>query len=167
MKNAMKATATKPSENAIGIPENITASVTPPNSRPSERTLIRRARLIGARRTIDCSSSWTTSSVIPAAIRPYGIVSGGEKVDEVVILSTHASWNSVQDFHAKNAQNASDIRSTMIIRIRLAPGGRMLETASMPTCPRCACTHAPHRKTAPTMQNTATSSCQSVAARKR
>ena len=43
-------------------------------------------------------------------------MSGGENVDDVVILSRHASWNSVHDFHAKNAQNASDIRSTAIMQ---------------------------------------------------
>src|SRR5512142_2469003 len=40
MNTVMNATATKPSANAIGMPENITTSVTPPNRRPSARTLI-------------------------------------------------------------------------------------------------------------------------------
>jgi hypothetical protein len=36
----MNSVATKPSANAIGMPENITTSVTPPNRRPVARTLI-------------------------------------------------------------------------------------------------------------------------------
>src|SRR5207249_4010149 len=46
MNPAMKTSATKPSENAIGMPENITTSVTAPNKSPSASTLIcgRRSR---------------------------------------------------------------------------------------------------------------------------
>src|SRR5437762_10953165 len=40
MKTAMNSSATKPSENEIGMPENITTKVTPPNKSPSESTLI-------------------------------------------------------------------------------------------------------------------------------
>src|SRR5512141_620191 len=97
-------------------------------------------------------------------MRPYGIASGGENVDDVVMLSAHASWNSVHDFHAKNAQKTSVRMSTTTTRTRLTAAGSTLEIASMPTWPRSDCTHAPHRNTHAMMAKTATSSCQSVAA---
>ena len=42
--------------------------------------------------------------------------------------------------------------STTTMRTRLTAAGRIAAMASMPTWPRCACTQAPARKTAPTMQ---------------
>jgi len=51
------------------------------------------------------------------------MVSGGAKLDEVVILSTQASWNSVHDFQAKKAQNARVRASTSTLRARLMCGG--------------------------------------------
>ena len=79
MNTAMNTIATKPSANAIGMPENITTSVTPPNRRPIARMLIV-ARRFGAPRTImRRPKKWpsalqqragATSSVIPSAIRP-------------------------------------------------------------------------------------------------
>src|SRR4029450_1582279 len=92
------------------------------------------------------------------------MVSGGANVDDVVIPSTHASWNSVHDFQAKKAQNTSVSTSTTTTRPRLTPAGSTLAIASMPTWPRSDCTHAPHRNTQPTMLKTATSSCRPVAA---
>ena len=44
MKKYMNPTATVPSEKAMGMPENITTSVTPPKSRPSASMLIDGAR---------------------------------------------------------------------------------------------------------------------------
>ncbi len=41
MNTAMNDTATKPSAKAIGMPENITKSVTAPKKRPMVRTLIK------------------------------------------------------------------------------------------------------------------------------
>jgi hypothetical protein len=38
-----------------------------------------------------CSRTWSDSSVIPIAISPYGIASGGAHAEAVVCLSTHAS----------------------------------------------------------------------------
>jgi hypothetical protein len=40
MKMPMNRMATKPSANAIGMPENMTISVTAPNSRPTASTLM-------------------------------------------------------------------------------------------------------------------------------
>ncbi len=99
---------------------------------------------------------------MPADISAYGIHSGGAHDDEVVWPSTHASCSSVHDFHAKNTQNARQPRSTSAMRARLTDAGSSVDTASMPTWPRMACTNALHRKVAPTRQNTAASSCQSV-----
>ena len=63
-----------------------------------------------------------------------------ENVDEVVILSTQASWNKVQDFHAKNAQNKKLARSTSHSLARLTIGGSSPTNASMPMWPRWLCT---------------------------
>ena len=99
---------------------------------------------------------------MPSDISRYGIHSGGAHDDEVVWPSLQASCSSVHDFHAKNAQNARQPRSTSRMRTRLTASGSSDDTASMPTCPRMACTNALQRKVAPTRQNTAASSCQSV-----
>ena len=43
MKKYMQSTATVPGANAVGIPENITTSVTMVKSNPSDNTLTKRA----------------------------------------------------------------------------------------------------------------------------
>src|SRR5439155_24739674 len=104
------------------------------------------------------------SSVMPAAIRPYGIHSGGAHDDEVVCLSTQDSCHSVHDFHAKKAQKASETISISSRRMRFQREGSAPAIASMPMWPRKSCTWPAHKKVTPTRQNTAASSCQSVAA---
>ena len=52
----------------------------------------------------------------------------GAQLDDVVCLSTQASWNSAHDFHAKNAQKSSVSTSTSTIRQWLTDGGSTLAT---------------------------------------
>src|SRR5215831_17551134 len=102
------------------------------------------------------------SSTMPQVINEYGIQSGGCHVDPVRYPSTIASCSKIQDFQAKNAQNARDATSTRNKRTRLARGVIMLESTSMATWPRRACTAADDMNTAPTIRKTENSSCQSV-----
>ena len=67
MKTIMNTVATAPSANAIGMPENITSSVTPPKSRPSDSDA-HAVRLPAADVPTICSSSCRPSSVMPTAI---------------------------------------------------------------------------------------------------
>ena len=104
---------------------------------------------------------------MPVAIRPYGIHSGGAKVEVVVWPSLQASCSSVHDFQQNRAQNSSDRMSISARRTALARGGSSPPTASMPTWPRAAWTKAEVRKVAPTSMKTEASSCQSVGDLKR
>src|SRR6266540_1645791 len=102
------------------------------------------------------------SSVIPTAMKPYGIQSGGAHADDVVWPSTIASRSSVHDFQEYRVQNRKETASARATRQRFTRGGSTLARAAIPTWPRCDWTYAPERNVAPTMRNTDASSCQSV-----
>src|SRR6476620_3551312 len=105
MKIAMKSTPTAPSANAIGAPENINSSVTAVKASPRasidigvQRPAPAGGRAIALKLAAACTTNCSETSVIPSAISPYGIHSGGAHDDEVVWPSTQASCSSVHDF---------------------------------------------------------------------
>ena len=100
---------------------------------------------------------------MPADISEYGIHSGGAHDDDVVspfgpgLVQQRARLP--REEHAEREAAEVDERDAHAVR---RAAGSSDDTASMPTWPRIACTNALHRKVAPTRQNTAASSCQSV-----
>src|SRR5450830_643642 len=96
IKKYMNALATMPKANAIGMPENMTISVTAPYKVPKVNGLMRSPlfysdRFFFNKAVMTCNTICNDNSVMPNAIMAYGIHSGGAKVDEVVWPSTQAS----------------------------------------------------------------------------
>ena len=104
MNSAMNSTATAPSANAIGMPENMTTSVTSPNRGPDDSTLI--GGPSGRERHDDLQQELQREQRHAGAHQPVRDRQRRRPGRGECSSSTQASWNSVHDFQAKNAQNS-------------------------------------------------------------